>query len=781
MAEYEELKTKIVVEADTKGADKAEKAIESVGKTAKKTAVTTKDAMKSVEFALNVTKAEALAAKIQSTGEKLHKVLNSDKQDLGKIGDYVTRIQNLNDKYQKEIAPKPTEITAAERISGGAGDEVARTFASGNVSRFISSIKDDAVGALGKLASVGGKAAGVLANIGKQMGKSAVNRVTSFSKGISSVAGAFKRIMFYRAVRTIIKEIGAAFKEGVDNLYQWSKLLNSDFAKSMDKISTAGLYMKNSLGAMVAPLINALAPAVDYLIDRFVDLINVINQVFSVIAGATSWTKAIKYPKEYAKAVGGAASSAKKLGLAGIDQLTILDKNRGSSGSGFSAEDYAGMFEKQKLGSIWDDVRKAIEGGQWREAGKLLADKLNSVVDNFDAKAWGSKIGTKINNGLEFTYGFISNVSFSSIGSKFADFLNGAFEEINTDTLGRILSYKLIGVLDFALGFIETFNWKQFGQKVSDFFTGSLNEINSWADGIDWPKVAIDIEQGFFDFLGEIKWGEIAKEAFHLLGLAFGVAVETIMFAIADCIDSIVGYFRKYIEDENGDGKFGGEEIIKGLLEGIGDGMKNIGKWIVDNIFTPFVDGICQAFGIASPAKEMKPLGGNVIEGFKEGALEKWNNFLTTMKTKWNDFKNWWRNLELPTFRIKTPHLSWSTEPAGGWVANILSTLGLPASLPKLNVSWYAQGGFPDAGQLFIANEAGAEMVGSMNGRTAVANNDQIVEGIEEGVFNAVMSAMRNGGFSANVYLDGKQISGSVVKNVNNEIRRTGRSPILSY
>jgi phage replication-related protein YjqB (UPF0714/DUF867 family) len=72
-------------------------------------------------------------------------------------------------------------------------------------------------------------------------------------------------------------------------------------------------------------------------------------------------------------------------------------------------------------------------------------------------------------------------------------------------------------------------------------------------------------------------------------------------------------------------------------------------------------------------------------------------------------------------------------------------------------------------------------MVGSMNGRTAVANNDQIVEGIEDGVFNAVTAAMRNGGFSANVYLDGKQISGSVVNNVNNEIRRTGKSPILSY
>ena len=46
----------------------------------------------------------------------------------------------------------------------------------------------------------------------------------------------------------------------------------------------------------------------------------------------------------------------------------------------------------------------------------------------------------------------------------------------------------------------------------------------------------------------------------------------------------------------------------------------------------------------------------------------------------------------------------------------------------------FASGGFPDAGQLFIAREAGAEMVGSLGSHTAVANNDQIVEGIREGV-----------------------------------------------
>ena len=53
-------------------------------------------------------------------------------------------------------------------------------------------------------------------------------------------------------------------------------------------------------------------------------------------------------------------------------------------------------------------------------------------------------------------------------------------------------------------------------------------------------------------------------------------------------------------------------------------------------------------------------------------------------------------------------------------------------TLPRIKK--FETGGLPDSGQLFIAREAGAEMVGSLGGHTAVANNDQIVEGIREGV-----------------------------------------------
>lgn len=84
----------------------------------------------------------------------------------------------------------------------------------------------------------------------------------------------------------------------------------------------------------------------------------------------------------------------------------------------------------------------------------------------------------------------------------------------------------------------------------------------------------------------------------------------------------------------------------------------------------------------------------------------------------------------------------------------------------------YARGGFPDEGELFVAREAGAEMVGSVGGKTAVANNDQIVEAVSAGVYQAVLSAMKQSGGentpSLNVYLDGRQIASSV-KRANKE------------
>lgn len=75
----------------------------------------------------------------------------------------------------------------------------------------------------------------------------------------------------------------------------------------------------------------------------------------------------------------------------------------------------------------------------------------------------------------------------------------------------------------------------------------------------------------------------------------------------------------------------------------------------------------------------------------------------------------------------------WVGDAFGGVVDWVGNAIGGVVDFFK-GIFGFASGGFPDAGQLFIAREAGAEMVGSMGGHTAVANNDQIVEGIREGV-----------------------------------------------
>ena len=59
-------------------------------------------------------------------------------------------------------------------------------------------------------------------------------------------------------------------------------------------------------------------------------------------------------------------------------------------------------------------------------------------------------------------------------------------------------------------------------------------------------------------------------------------------------------------------------------------------------------------------------------------------------------------------------------------------------------VSAWASGGFPEEGEMFIAREAGPELVGSIGHKSAVANNDQIVAAVSAGVYDAVTAAMKS-------------------------------------
>ena len=101
------------------------------------------------------------------------------------------------------------------------------------------------------------------------------------------------------------------------------------------------------------------------------------------------------------------------------------------------------------------------------------------------------------------------------------------------------------------------------------------------------------------------------------------------------------------------------------------------------------------------------------------------------------------------------------------------------------DLTFRSKGGFTKAGEVFVAGEKGAELVGKINGRTAVANQSEIGDAIfqymeathggmnEEKLAGAIVSGMRSAGIGA-VYLDGKRLASAI----NRETKRTGRPAI---
>jgi hypothetical protein len=147
-------------------------------------------------------------------------------------------------------------------------------------------------------------------------------------------------------------------------------------------------------------------------------------------------------------------------------------------------------------------------------------------------------------------------------------------------------------------------------------------------------------------------------------------------------------------------------------------------------------------------------------------------DFFSYIRDLWYDLKDWWGDLSLRFPHIKMPHFSIEGE---------FSLM--PPSVPHIDVDWYANGGFPNKGQLFVANEVGPEMVGTMDGRTAVANQQEITQGIANAVYpavyNAVRAAMAESSNNVNVTLQGdaENLFTMVQDKANNYTAMTGLSP----
>ena len=173
-----------------------------------------------------------------------------------------------------------------------------------------------------------------------------------------------------------------------------------------------------------------------------------------------------------------------------------------------------------------------------------------------------------------------------------------------------------------------------------------------------------------------------------------------------------------------------------------------------------------------------------------------WNALPDKIKEVWGDVREWWDQHVAKFFtkaywqgvvddmfdvdaHIKMPVIEWTSQPVWDWLVPVMDIFNLPHVVPVPHVTWqaFAHGGFPESGQMFIAREAGPELVGKIGNRNAVANNQQITAGIAEAVFEAFTAAMGQGGGNDRpivINLDGREIARTTTKYQNQMARATG-------
>lgn len=698
-------------------------------------------------------------------------------KDPGFIGSFkdafdtsgVEQAASIVQSAAEQTADVVSEATSAASESASAASSIASTVGAAfkimltDVSTAVNAVWKAIKGATKGILSVLKGIWSVLKTLGK-IGKSSVKGIAnafksigasakSYMKPIASLLGSIGRIAFYRMIRSAIKAVTQAFQEGLEYAYKFSNGIVGEghrFAEAMDSMHSAGLTMKAQLGSAFISLLAIIAPIVNAIIALVTRLANAIAQLFAAFTGGR-YLKAKTMSESLADTMKSGAGSAKewKNQLLGFDEINRLEEPSGGGGGGGELDPMS-MFEDSAIApaikEFVDRLKASILAGNWKSVGEMLAEKIISIFPSAEKWAeWGKTLGYGINGAIQSLYYFLESIDFFSIGSRIATFINSALEQIDFTYWGSLLVQKFVLAIDFLAGFLGNLDWARVGESVYEFLSGALEEATTWLESKDWSEIGNTIFQKFKDLIEGIKFSEIADSFFEFLGAAFAAAVKLIDGFFSDTVQAIKDYFKEKTEEMGGD-------TWEGFKKGITDAWSNVKQWCKEHIVDPFVKGVKEILGIHSPSTVFSDIGGNVVDGLQEGISGAWAGFETWFEGIFGGLISWCQS-------------------AHGWLQDVLTGIGLVKNQGGSKLQFgggfagkggkFAEGGFPTEGQLFIAQEAGPELVGTIGGRTAVANNDQIIEGIRQGVFEAVSAAMANNGTSepvVKVYLDSREI-----------------------
>ena len=632
-----------------------------------------------------------------------------------------------------------------------------------------------------------------LANIGAVIGLSDTSTdIRNIGNEASRATGklgkffeSIKRIAMYRLIRFALKAITTALKEGIGNIYQYDKAFGGDFAKAMDSLATSFLYLKNSLGAMLAPIITSLAPALSLILDIVAHIANLIGFIFAALSGATTFKKAIRVQTEYAEAIDDTTEANERLrkSLLGVDEINALQAPTQTGGGAISPSPLI-TFEDVEIPSWLSYVTKtvaaiAIGFASWRISSNLIKgvsklSKTTKIILGLVMAVFGAFLLVKgaisaITEGLNwgnFTEMLLGvsllagglAIAFGKVGGAVGLLISGVLllavglytlittGEMTLPVLAAITTGLIaiggaislltgswiplvIAAVVAALGALVALiveNWEaikawfvEVGEwiynnviiPVGDFFVELWEDIKEFGigawEGIKsvWNTVATWFDKKVIQPVCKFFKGlwESVSGFFVDLWISIKVTWKTVANWFDNkVIQPIVGFFTGLWEDVSG--------IFVDLWEDIKGVWSTVATWFDEHVIQPIVGFF----------EDMWEGIKGVINGILAGVEAVVNGFVAAIN---------WIIDGLNKISFDVPD----------WVPGIGGkTLGFnikhvaEVSLPRLE-----KGGLVNAGQLFIANEAGPELVGQYGNKSAVMNNEQIVRSVSDGVYAA--------------------------------------------
>lgn len=669
------------------------------------------------------------------------------------------------------------------------------------------------------------------------------NRTAADRSGRSSFfASAIKNVVVYSSISRVIGEINNGFRIGTDNLYQYSKAIDGSFANSMDRLASTILYLRNSIGAAIAPLANTFAPVLESITDKVVEFVNKINQLIAKLSGASTWTKAVKTQTEYAGATTESAEAVKNL-LAGFDELNVIQSQGGGSVA-LNVPDYGSMFEEVSIEEMDKDVAefadKLIEG--FNKAKKVMEDlgidmdDLWGIAKNVGIAIAGWKITQTLFSGIASLIqnfnklrvpigitlavgGFsLEYEAFKNIGAGDNSLKNwvkagigsalgivGSLITLGTGPLGwmvGITSSLVVGFAGFMVGKEEARKKKFYESEIGKFWTERLKmsevrletainlelRVSEIDTQIEETKQKFEVLRELIDqaFYINDKPNRTVEETETLKGLVESInsmglitlefdngqivqtreEVEKLItetenyYMLAAYKDAIIESYKNQatatveLRDAR-DALSESEKDLRDIQEKIFDQLNSGEKFVygirdATDVTTESVGHLNSAWYLHS--EEFK----NTIEQLEiaeeefnnnKTAVDKLNGVVETSTDKIKYFSDELERLSgiksTPTFEFQFSANEQQLRDVEKKIEKALGSSSFKTDIlgersGKISISGYASGGFPTSGEIFMARENGmTEYVGSMGNRPAVANNDQIVEGIASGVSSA--------------------------------------------